>query len=356
MNCEVLDSVKDLVKWKSALSIFPDEFQDIYFYPEYVGMHKFIDRTKALMFTYREHGDIWLHPFLLQPIDSDGYSIDDGPWFDIESAYGYGGPLSNSEDQAFLANANEQFSEWCKENNIVAEFVRFHPLFKNESWADKKMEIEYNRSTVSQNLKNFDVDGLPINGKIRNMIKRVDKANVQINVYDPIKNFSHFINLYLKTMDRINADSYYYFSETYFSDLSKFTVENGWLVAGTLDGQWVGAAVFFKGKSVMHYHLSGANPDCFIPGITNALLFKGMQLGLVNGLNILHLGGGISNDPADSLLRFKQKMGDTSNKFFTGKRIHNHDIYSQLRNSWESKFPSLRNKFNNRLLFYRFTA
>ena len=84
MNYEVLDSVKDSAKWESALSIFPDELRDIYFYPEYVGMHKFIKGTKALLFTCHENGHIWLHPFLLQPIDSDKFCIGDGPWFDIE--------------------------------------------------------------------------------------------------------------------------------------------------------------------------------------------------------------------------------------------------------------------------------
>lgn len=354
MNYEVLDSVKDSAKWESALSIFPDELRDIYFYPEYVGMHKSIDGTKALMFTYRKNGHIWLHPFLLQPIDSDEFSIDDGPWFDIESAYGYGGPLSNSEDQAFLVNANEQFSEWCKENNVVAEFVRFHPLLNNQSWASQNTKVEHDRNTVSLNLKHFDIENLPFSGKVRNMLKRVDKANVKIDVYDPIKNFNHFENLYLATMSRISADSYYFFRKAYFADLSMFVVENGWLVGADLEGEWVGTAIFIKGKSLLHYHLSATNPDYQIPGITNALLFKGMQLGKSKGLNILHLGGGNSSDLNDSLLRFKQKMGDKSNKFFIGKQIHNHGIYSQLKHSWESRYPALKEQYNNRLLCYRF--
>ena len=157
-------------------------------------------------------------------------------------------------------------------------------------------------------------------------------------------------------MSRIGADSNYYFNELYFSNLCKFVPENGWLVGADLEGEWVGAALFLRGKSNLHYHLSATNPENQIPGITNALLFKGMQLGLSKGLNVLHLGGGKSNNPNDSLLRFKQNMGDISNKFFIGKRIHNYDVYSHLKKCWESKYPGLTEKFSSRLLCYRFVT
>lgn len=356
MNYEILDSDNDLIQWEKTLQVLPDVLQDVYFYPEYIGMHKFINGTRALMFVIRENENIWLHPFLLQPIDAEDYSIDGEPWFDIESAYGYGGPLSNTEDLKFLRNAQKQFSQWCKKNNVVAEFIRFHPLLNNHTWAYQEKDIEYDRNTVSQNLKNFDVDDPPFSGKVRNMIKRVEKAGIVIEAYDPAEKFSSFVELYLETMTRINAGSYYYFNETYFSNLSRLVAENGWLVGAVSDSDWVGAAIFLRGKNVLHYHLSATNPNCRIPGITNALIFKGMKLGKSKGLNLLHLGGGNSSDLNDSLLRFKQKMGDKINKFFIGKQIYNHGIYSQLKHRWESRYPALKEQYNNRLLCYRFVA
>ena len=168
MKYEVLDSDKDLVKWKKTLSLLSDELQDIYFYPEYVGMHKFIKGTKSLLFAFKEEENIWLHPFLLHPIDSDAFSLIGGPlWFDIESAYGYGGPLSNTEDKDFLDNANEQFSEWCMENNVVAEFVRFHPIIENEKWTfycDSKTRILAKSEKLFAQLiilKNFEMTVYP---------------------------------------------------------------------------------------------------------------------------------------------------------------------------------------------------
>jgi len=102
--------------------------------------------------------------------------------------------------------------------------------------------------------------------------------------------------------------------------------------------------------------LSSTDPDCRIPGITNALIFKGMQLGKSKGCKVLHLGGGNSSNPNDSLFSFKQKMGDMSNKFFIGKQIYNNDIYFQFKSQWEGKYPDLKEKFNDRLLCYRYTV
>jgi len=306
------------------------------------------------LFTYQEEGYIWIYPFILQPINKE-LSIKGCLWFDIESAYGYGGPLSNTENKSFISNANKSFSKWCKKNNVVAEFIRFNPLLKNYSWVDKKIEIEYDRDTISQNLENLDVDNPPFNGKVRNMIKSVSKHNVKIDVYDPIESFNYFEKLYCSTMLRVDADNYYYFNKSYFSNLCKFVAENGWLVGATLDGEWVGSALFLKGKKSLHYHLSATNSDFRIPGVTNALIFKGMQLGASRGLDVLHLGGGRSNSANDSLLKFKQKMGNMSNEFFIGKRVHNSDFYAHLKNNWGLRNPKLKDKYNRRILCYRYT-
>ena len=144
--------------------------------------------------------------------------------------------------------------------------------------------------------------------------------------------------------------------KNYFSNLLRLVTEYGWLVGATLDDELVGAAIFLRGEGALHYHLSATNPDYRIPGVTNALLFKGIKLGLANKFYVLHLGGGNSNDPEDSLLKFKKKMGNNINKFFIGKRIHNSETYSQLKHSWEINYPELKEKFNSRLLCYRFVS
>src|SRR5262245_31767944 len=53
---------------------------------------------------------------------------------DIQSPYGYGGPLSNCDDAPFLGMADDRFQLWARENSVVAEFLRFHPLISQRKW------------------------------------------------------------------------------------------------------------------------------------------------------------------------------------------------------------------------------
>ena len=50
---------------------------------------------------------------------------------DIQTPYQYGGCVSNKHDPAFLLRAWQAYTNWCAENAVALEFVRFHPLLRN---------------------------------------------------------------------------------------------------------------------------------------------------------------------------------------------------------------------------------
>lgn len=351
MNYKILDSESDRSSWSKVLSLFPDELQDIYFYPDYVGMHKFNQRTKSLMFTCEEKGNIWVHPFLLQSINLDELSFSDDPWFDIQSAYGYGGPLSNTCDQTFLDKANEQFSEWCRGNNVIAEFLRFHPIIENEKWVSKSYYIEKQRDTLS--IKPLHDEQQYLNPKVRNKIRRLNKLNIEINKVNIEKYFQPFVDIYHKNMKRLNADKYYYFSTNYFTDLKDLTYKSGYLVGATEQEKLIGASIFLFGKKNLHYHLSATEYQC-APGLSNSLIDAGLQICKKEALNMLHLGGGSSNSSSNNLYRFKKSMGNIEHLFSIGWKIHHPEIYNKIKKIFAVKFRDSFQKHGNKILFYRF--
>ena len=353
MNFEVLDSNQDKEKWLKIYDNLPGNLRDIYSHPDYANMHKFVRGSKSLLFAFYDNDFFWIHTFIYQPINLDYLKINDFRWYDIESVYGYGGPISNTKNKKFILKANESFDSWAIENNVIAAFLRFNPLMKNEKLVNNKTNVVYDRDTISKNLKNFDYMNLPFNGKVKNMIKKAEKENVKIKLLDPLENFNSFKRLYISTMDTKKADDYYKFNETFFLKLSEFVKNNGFLIAAILERNWVAAAIFIKGGNALNYHLSARNPKFRISGATNAIIAKGMDIGSRDNLGVLHLGGGNSNDPNDPLFRFKVKMGDTSNKYFIGKRIFNYDIYNQLKKEWRNAFPDMKNIYSKNLLCYR---
>src|SRR5699024_7799821 len=50
----------------------------------------------------------------------------------------------------------EEFQLYCQQNNIVSEFVRFHPIIENAEEFTECYDVTYIRNTVGTNLKDYD--------------------------------------------------------------------------------------------------------------------------------------------------------------------------------------------------------
>ena len=348
---EIIDPNKNYDDWNKYFDFFPNIMNDVYFSPDYLSMHNFINESKVLMYVYKENDKKWIYPFLLQPINDFNSSV---KYYDIESAYGYGGPLSNIKDKEFLDNANTAFSNWCSDTNVIAEFVRFHPILENYKFFGNKINTFFNRETVSLDLNNFDIKNLPFDAKVRNMIKRPFKENVEISQCSINSYYNDFIKLYKKNMVRLNADSYYFFNDNYFINLKNLISKQGFFIGAILNENLVGGAIFLNGKRIFHYHLSAIDRDCHIPGLTNAIIFEAIKIALDKKIEFIHLGGGNSNDKDDFLFKFKKKMGNKINKFYIGTRIHNEKVYNKIKDRWSQKYPVKIQKYKNRILCYRF--
>lgn len=362
MAQKILDAIDDAAEWHRLLEALPPALKDVYFWPEYVALHRFIEESRALLFAYEsDDGACWMYPFLLQPIA--GMKEQDGApatmWFDIETPYGYGGPLANTDRAEFLAEAHAAFSAWCREQRVVAEFIRLHPLLRNERWLDSEIEVIYDRETISLDLTNFnalDPAALPFDKMARYMLRRAERSGVRVERRDPRADFDKFVALYRETMRRINADEYYFFDEHYFRGLRELVAESGWLLAATLDEEWAAAALFLKGTGYLHYHLSATRAEPRLPGATNLLLYTAAQMGSASeSLTTLHLGGGTTSLPDDSLLKFKRSMGNQAHAFHIGRRVHHPTMYAAVRAAWERDYPTLVAEHGRKLLCYRFT-
>ena len=101
---EVLDAVADAGRWRRILGGFPEPLRDVYFWPEYVALHRWETGSRALLYTYRRGDACWSYALLLQPIAPIGRGPggDAQQWWDIETPYGYGGPLATTDDPDFL--------------------------------------------------------------------------------------------------------------------------------------------------------------------------------------------------------------------------------------------------------------
>ncbi|MFM2135737.1 MAG: hypothetical protein RL021_1137, partial [Bacteroidota bacterium] len=220
----------DSTIWDSRLAGLPEEQQDVHFTARYHRMYEANGDGEARLFCYRASGFTFLYPFLLRPVPE---ALVDGRWFDITSAYGYTGPLSDCDDPEFLAAADKYFREYCRSENIVTEFVRFHPLLGNERFFSSATDMELIRLR--------DYVAVPIESdperqfaayaaRNRTSIRKAIKEGVRIESGD---GFGQFVELYLENMRQLNAAPLYFFSPPFFRLLEQLVATDGFVLTAS---------------------------------------------------------------------------------------------------------------------------
>ena len=289
-------------------------------------------------FVFTEGEEFFYHGFLLGKIESTNF-------YDIQSPYGYGGPIASSEDLEFLAMAWEHYKDWCLRNNVLVEFVRFHPLLQN--WYYYNGDVVDDRRTVWIDLELDDLLSSYVT-RARTAIKKAQKAGLCIEWVDPKKYIDVFFQHYSDAMLELGADEFYLFPKEYHKELLNWDASK--LALCKRDNKIVGASLFLLKTSLMEYHLAFTLLEGKKLSANNLILHEAALLGKKLGLKKFHLGGGTGGDEKNPLLFFKEGFSDQRSFFKTGKKIYRQDQYNNLKSAWVKK----KGNISNRVLFYRF--
>lgn len=253
-----------------------------------------------------------------------------GIYYDWETPYGYGGPLTDtiiSEDSQNIFKS--EISEYCKEHMIVSQFVRFHPLLKNYEALPKVIETRYLRDTIYIDTASPELIMSNMDSKNRNMVRKAQKNGVTI-VKKDITEFDAFISMYEETMKKNDAEEYYTFHRDYFESL-KTMEDNAFILYAMYEDIPISGSIMYYNDRYMHYHLSGSNIEYRKYSPSNLLLYKAACWASEHGIKQFHLGGGMA--PDDSLFGFKKQFNKNGRaSFVVGRTIFNQDAYTELLN------------------------
>lgn len=336
-------------KWNKYLTLFEPSQKDIYFTEQYLDLYK-KGNESPLCFIFQEDSKCFLFPFLRRTFEFNKKS-----YFDFETAYGYGGPISNAKNPDFIERALSAFIGYCKDNNFVAGFIRFHPLLDNQKFFHDYIQIIPDRHTVAINLKQ-SIDQIwmnEIHTKNRNVIKKAIKNGLNFIADYEYNYMDEFIRLYHQTMDKLDASEFYYFDREYYLKF-KNNFPNSFLGVIKKDDSVISCAIFMYDGPYGHYHLSGSDINSLNLSPNNLLLWGAAQELKAKGVHLFHLGGGINSDEHNSLLEFKKKFSKSLYQFALGKIIFNEAIYKELCREWESTHIDIAEKYKHILLKYKY--
>lgn len=335
--------------WAEYLLRLKKSQRDVYFTPEYYSLYENYGDGEAFCFVFEKDGDVVLYPFLMNSITPLGYKLDK-EYYDIQGAYGYNGIITSTDSKDFIDSFWTAFDAWCQENDVVAEFTRFHPLLNNQILASPNMKTFYSRHTVALDLSDDDIWMHQISSKNRNMIRKAEKEGVQIVESD---DYETFRKLYDGTMTDLHAEDFYFFPKNYYDEYKRTFKGNSMLCLAMYNGKAIAGSMFMFSDDYAHYHLSARDREYSRYAANNLILWYGIQKAKERGCKWLHFGGGTTGEDDDSLLKFKKEFSKTLCEFWIGKRVHNQEIYNQIVEQWKNKYPDSYEKNHVKLLGYR---
>lgn len=310
----------------------PVDESDIYFTKEYVKVNELIEAGEAKFFEIKSKNGHITHSAIKRQIHT---TIDGEQYFDLISPYGYGGPVIHdyTNREKLISDFKDCFSIYCANNNIVSEFIRFHPLFQNQEDMAGIYDSFYLRETVGTDLKRFDdVFQSEFSSSARRIIRKILKdKRLSYTVHFGLDNVEDFLDIYNTTMNRNGASHFYYFNKEYFYALKDKMRNNLMTISVHLDGQIITMGLYFLSAKTIHEHLIGTKPEYLKFSSAYLLKYAAMQWGKENGYDLIHYGGGLSNADDDPLFLFKKRFGkETAFKFHIGRKIWNDEVYDKL--------------------------
>lgn len=335
--------------WNQYLDTIPAELQDLYFREEYVRLYE-TESEKACCFIYQDGDSIMLFPFLRREFQFKGNT-----YYDFETAYGYGGPVSNDHSETFMKAALEAMSKKASSENYVCGFVRFHPLLENWDCFETVGRLIQDRKTIAIDLTGgIEATWMnEIHTKNRNVIKKGEKNGLEFIVDENFTYLPEFEELYNSTMDKLEADGFYYFEPRYYEQLMD-TIQNRFLGIVKHEGKVVAGAIFFYQLPYGHYHLAGSDKSALKLSPNNFLLWEAAKELTQRGIRHFHLGGGTDGLEDNSLYQYKRKFSKHEYQFALGKMIFNPSLYEDICAEWEAANPEKADRMKNILLKYKY--
>lgn len=254
--------------------------------------------------------------------------MDEGSYFDLTTPYGYGGWLIDGEKND--DNLEQEYLAWCKQHNVICEFVRFHPMLFNHRFMSDFYEVTELGNVVHMDLTDEDIIWNNITSKNRNVIRKAINSDIKIRQGNSKELYEIFKSIYDATMKKDNAKQYYFFNEEFYNSIRTDLSDYARIFYAEKDKKIIAASIIIGANGLLNYHLSGSLTEYQQYAPNNLLLYEVAKWGSKNGYKSFYLGGGVGAHE-DSLFKFKRSFyrGEL-NHYYIGKRIFDKEVYDNL--------------------------
>jgi hypothetical protein len=327
-------------EWDGLVALF--EHSDFYHTYEYHQIAKG-ESDRPILIKYSESDKLIVLPLLLR-------KIEDHPYWDATSVYGYPGPLTKNINAQFNnVPFNRLLQELLIEQNIISVFSRLNPFIPYQEIVLKNIgNISFKGRIVNIDLfKELKCQKKDYNRRLKSYINQC-RSHCTVKLATTKADILTFIDLYYENMHRVHAANSYFFNKDYFFALvnaKDFKTET--LLAVHNDtGKIVSAAMFVKKNNIVQYHLSGSSGNYLHLNALKMLIDEMGTRATAENYQYYNLGGGVSGNE-DSLFHFKSCFSKDYKEFKLWKYIVIKSVYQELSDQKLQKEYALLDPNNN---------
>ncbi|WP_316753550.1 GNAT family N-acetyltransferase [Pedobacter gandavensis] len=300
---------------------------------------------EPLLFVYEEQDVFIAIPLLKREIEGTHL-------YDLTSAYGYTGPISNRnpddlEDKA-IANFKSSFLDFMKTARCVCAFCRLKPFLRQERLLENFGGIYPNGQTVVIDLKlSIEEQRLNYDRRLARKIRQLRTLDFEIRETEEDSDIKAFAAMYLQNMRRNGASERYLHQEPYFRKLLNTLEGNCKLIMVYYNHKPICGHIITYDKYFIRNHLS-ATHNSYVSQSPGKLIIDEISLfAREKGIRYYHLGGGL-NGQADSLFQFKAAFSnlvlDDKTWCFIADPLQYQALANERSNDHQSSyFPRYRN-------------
>lgn len=326
---EVWNLREDQIKYenyvKKAIGATP------YHMLEYLQAEEKAEGYPTKIFSYIEEGNFAILPSIVRKVNDLPFVQDmDIAVYDMVSPHEYSGILMN--DVGMASKLLEEINRYCKKENIISAFIRLNPYLNDQVLFFERVgyEVLCSAKQVYVDLRqSIEEITKYYNKGVKSNLKKAEKIKLKFEIADKSElNKNIFVEIYNKSMEFLNANTFYYFNKDYFNLL--FDNKNVILCfAKDEDGKVVAATVLLTNSKYAYYHLGCFDREyALLRGMD--FIFYSMSIWCKNqGYDVLHLGGG-----HESLLFYKHKFSKDNVPYYIVKKIMSKDLYDQICEKW----------------------
>ena len=321
-------TLEDTEKWDTVVCSFHD--YDVYWLSGYVKAFQIHGDGEPILFFYDDGCTRGINVVMMRDIAKANpfrNQLEEDTYFDVATPYGYGGWIIEGKDVEELF---QTYFDWLENNNVICEFVRFHPLVKNHDACRGFYEVDCLGEVVHMDLSSPEAIWKNLTSENRNRTRKALANGVRVQHGNTSEIYGEFPRLYNATMDRNGATDYYYFDRPFYESVLSDLARNSQVFWAEVDGKVIAASIMIFANKYLNFHLSGSLEEFNTLAPNNLIMYSAAIWGYENGYNTFLLGGGVGSKD-DTLLRYKRTFyRGARNHFFIGKKIISPDRYDYL--------------------------